>query len=321
MPFIFFWTDNWEEAANILSAPFYWVFCILFGGLYFFNYYYLVPEFYQQKKFGKFWAILLALFIAFYFLKPFNGMLRQILQKTGVTYPPISLFRIDPVACILFIILVSLGLALRVIKQWRVTEKRALQAETEKANAELSFLKAQINPHFLFNTLNNIYSLSVDQHPETSASIMKLSNIMRYITDEATKDFVPLEDEVSCIADFIDLHKLRLGKNMTVDFTVSGTLQEKQISPLILMTYIENVFKYGISSHEEARITINLEVDDETIHFFCQNKIFAQPRVIERTGVGLKNTEKRLQHLYPDKHNLTISSNNGFYTVDLTLFA
>jgi two-component system LytT family sensor kinase len=319
LPFIFFWTDNWEEANSILSAPFYWIFCILFGALSYLNYYYLVPEFYQQKKYGKFWSILLGLFIAFYFLKPFNGMLRQIMLKTGVVYPAISPFRIDPVACILFIIVFSTGLAIQSIRRSKVTEKRVLQAETEKATAELSFLKAQINPHFLFNTLNNIYSLSVEQCPDIAASIMQLSNIMRYVTDEAAKDFVLLKNEIAWITDFISLQQLRHDENVKVDFLVTGNVAERVIAPMILMTYIENVFKYGISTREEAPITIRIAVEEDQIRFFCQNRIFATPRVTERTGVGLVNTEQRLRHLYPRKHALKITTDEGLYTVNLTL--
>jgi len=108
----------------------------------------------------------------------------------------------------------------------------AARAEADKANAELSFLKAQINPHFLFNTLNNIYSLAVIKSDVTADSIMKLSNIMRYVTDEATEDFVPLQDELHCLTDYIELQRLRLGKKVTLNYAIAGDPAYKKLRRL-----------------------------------------------------------------------------------------
>ncbi|MBK0401884.1 sensor histidine kinase [Adhaeribacter sp. BT258] len=214
---------------------------------------------------------------------------------------------------------VSMGIALQIITQWRRAEKEKLEAVAEKKTAELSFLKAQINPHFLFNTLNNIYSLAITQSPNTAPSIMELSNIMRYVTDDATKDFVTVDREVDCIRDYISLQSLRLGESTQVIFEVTGQTENKKIAPLILMTFIENNFKYGVSNHEKTNITIKLISDDQKIGFFCQNKIFVHHNQMETTGIGLSNTRNRLELAYPNKHSLDISNNNGLYTVHLTL--
>jgi len=213
----------------------------------------------------------------------------------------------------------ALSTALRITRQWSETEQRAVKAEADKANAELSFLKAQINPHFLFNTLNNIYSLAIRQHENTADSIMKLSNIMRYVTDEVNRDFVSLQSEVECITDYIDLQKLRLSKKVYIDFSVTGNTENKRIPPLVLMTFIENVFKYGISSHEPSTITIKLFAEEKNITFLCQNKLFSTERKVERTGIGILNTRQRLEHLYPNRHLLNISTSDNLYTVQLTL--
>jgi LytS/YehU family sensor histidine kinase len=167
--------------------------------------------------------------------------------------------------------------------------------------------------------LNNIYALAVTKNEATPASIMKLSNIMRYVTDEVSEDYVPLESEVECISNYIDLQRLRLNTKVTVDFSVTGNVEDKKISPLILMTFVENVFKYGISKHEEITITIKLYAEEKTITFFCQNKIFPAVRKIERTGIGIANTRQRLEFLYPNKHLLNITTANNLFTVQLTL--
>ena len=226
----------------------------------------------------------------------------------------------------LFLVIVALGIALQIVRQWRVAQLKAqkaeaekLQALTDKKTAELSFLKAQINPHFLFNTLNTIYSLVRTQNPMAGDSILKLSHIMRFVTDDVSADFVSLEKEVAFLTDFVNLHRLQHGKKVQLDFSVTGNTEDKKIAPLILMTYIENVFKYGISNHETAPITIQLDITENSITFFCQNRIFSTPRVAERTGIGLLNTKKRLEHLYPGTHELDISSTADLYTVNLKL--
>lgn len=226
--------------------------------------------------------------------------------------------QIDIVSIILFFMTWSLSTAMQIIRQLRFTEQRAMQAEADKAHAELSFLKAQINPHFLFNTLNNIYSLAVTNSQQTPEAIMKLSNIMRYMTDEVSNNFVSLENEIDCISNYIDLQRLRLNTGVSINFSVSGDLGNKQIAPLVLMTFIENVFKYGISSHEPSEIIIKLFVDERTIDFFCQNKVFPAKQM-EREGIGINNTRQRLEHLYPSRHVLNIISSNDQYTVHLSL--
>ncbi|WP_276482035.1 sensor histidine kinase [Paraflavitalea pollutisoli] len=231
----------------------------------------------------------------------------------------------DVVSIFLFLLALSLGIALQSTWRWRMTEKRALQAEADraqavadKAQAELSFLKAQINPHFLFNTLNNIYSLAVTNSEHTAASIMKLSNILRYITDESAMDLVSLQDEIDCIRDFIALQQLRLGQKTVVSLNVEGPTETLSIPPLVLMTFVENAFKYGISSHHTSTIDITIKVDGRHIYFHCSNALFPRKQT-ERTGIGITNTQQRLEHLYPNRHSLNISTENNLFTVVLEL--
>jgi len=225
----------------------------------------------------------------------------------------------DVISFFIFLMIIALSTAMKIMEQWRMTEKRAIQAESDKASAELSFLKAQINPHFLFNTLNNIYTLTLIKDDNAPDSIMKLSNIMRYVTDDAMEDFVPLQQEVDCINDYIELQRLRIGEKTQVDIEISGDIEDKKVSPLILMTFVENVFKYGISKHHRSNIIIKLNGDNTGITFFCQNSIFPEKDEKRRAGIGLKNTKQRLAHLYPNKHNLDINTDNQLYTVKLIM--
>ena len=338
--FVGFVTNSWDNPNIVrqLLSPEFLLFYFVFLFLFYFNALVLIPQLYLKKKYLVYFSIIIALFIAVYFLRPFDrlmifghpphdgrGMRPPPPPPPGMPFPPgppgphRPPVRTDITSMILFVTVWSLSTALCIIKQWRLTEQRAAKAEADKAIAELSFLKAQINPHFLFNTLNNIYSLAVTSNENTAESIMKLSNIMRYVTDDIGEDFVPLESEIQCVTDYIDLQRMRLGKTMNVDLFVSGPVADKKIAPLILMTFVENVFKYGISNHEPAAITIKLSVEEDWINFYCVNKLFENKRKVERTGIGIANTRQRLQHLYPDKHSLKIDTSNGFYTVQLSL--
>ncbi|MBD0375862.1 MAG: sensor histidine kinase, partial [Flavisolibacter sp.] len=319
----------WTQVFSPTSLLFFFFYPVLF----YLNSEVLMPRFYLQKKYLLYFLVVALLLAGVYLLKPFDHILAHPLRQfeQGPESPHRPSFhrpfppqrrdgqRIDIVSIVLFFTALSVSSALRIVKQWRLTEQRVAQAEAEKVNAELSSLKAQINPHFLFNTLNNIYTLAVIKSEATPTAIMQLAHIMRYVTDDVRQDYVPLKREVECMGHYIDLQRLRLNEKTTIEFFVTGNVEGKQIAPLILMTFVENVFKYGISSHEPSPVTIRLTAPDNKIEFCCQNRIHKTQEKEERTGVGIENTRKRLAYLYPDKHNLKIDTGNGYFTVQLTL--
>jgi two-component system LytT family sensor kinase len=341
---------NWWEL--LLSRP-YWLFVLVYMLLFYCNTEYLIPQLFFQKKWLAYFGILLAALMLVYYLQPFDRLLGHGAQhgfnrgaigplqegpygmppSWGNGFPPPGPpgggpggrgpgnngRHTDMVSIFLFLVVVTLAIAVELTKRWRLTEQRVMRAEADRAHAELSFLKAQINPHFLFNTLNNIYTLALTGNEHTANSIMKLSNIMRYVTDDAAENFVSLESEVDCIRDYIDLQRLRLGKKTRLDFSVSGDLSRKEIAPLILMTFIENVFKYGLSNHAESTLIIRIFAEARTITFFSQNPLFSDRPAQERTGIGILNTRQRLDHLYRNKYLLNITDSDGLYTVELTL--
>ncbi len=255
---------------------------------------------------------------------PFGPLPHQDLRMQDLRFKPATattfIHPVDMVGLFIFILIMGLSIAVSTVQKWQLTEQKMVKAEAEKAHAELSFLKAQINPHFLFNTLNNIYALSVTGSPHTSESIMKLSNIMRYVTDEVEEDLVSLQHEWDCINDYIDLQKLRLGKKTKLHFLLEGKIGYQRIAPLVLMTFIENVFKYGISKHDETEITIKLTVNGDKLLFLCQNTIVESgSSSAKRTGIGISNTRQRLKHIYPGRHRLDIDSKDNVFTVNLEI--
>lgn len=219
-----------------------------------------------------------------------------------------------------FFLVLTISTCSRVIQEWLGIEKKKQQAEHEKLATELSFLKSQINPHFLFNTLNNIYSLALVKSDATAGAVLKLSSIMRYVLNETKHDSVPLEKEIRFIRDYIELQKARLTDKVTIQFSAEGETERKQIAPLILIPFVENAFKYGVSTKETSSILFNLKADKDTIDFTSQNKIIANDKEKnEQTGIGLKNTRRRLELLYPNKYSLSVNQENNLFTVHLTL--
>lgn len=328
-------------AISIIS-PRSWLFLLVYMLVFYLNTNYLIPQLYFRRKIALYLVCLAIGLVSIFYLQPFERLIyhpiemqrgRPPVMPNHPALPPDNQYfrqpppmppsrqspKTDIISIFLFGTVWALGMAMRTSEQWRLTEKRVFRAEAERANAELSFLKAQINPHFLFNTLNNIYSMAVTNNPNTAASVMKLSNIMRYVTDEVNEDFVPLQSEIECIKDYVDLQRLRLNKKTAVDFEVSGKIDYQIITPLVLMTFVENAFKHGVSNRENSEISIEVNANDQEISFTCKNTLFATPRNVERTGIGLKNTEQRLLHLYPNRHSLQVSADNGHYCVKLVV--
>jgi two-component system, LytTR family, sensor kinase len=321
----------------LLGGPFLFFFFI-FPAIFYSNRFLLIPKLFNNKQYLLYGLAFAGLFLLVFWLKPFDGVMNHedglgnnpppdgIMRpppfepnEFDQQEPPRQKSRFDIMSTILFLLVWLFSSAMFVFRQWRQSEQRILQAEADKANAELSFLKAQVNPHFLFNTLNNIYSLAVSKSEHTADSIMKLSNIMRYITDEAREDKVDLQQELDCMRDYIDLQQLRLAKNAQVMFTLTGKTEWKKIPPLLLMTFVENAFKYGVSNHEPAPIVIRVAAGEKELYFETINKLYEKKTQLERTGIGQQNALKRLQHMYPSKHTISIDTSGGFYTVKLSL--
>jgi LytS/YehU family sensor histidine kinase len=217
-----------------------------------------------------------------------------------------SLQRIIQVLFVLF-----LSLIIKINNQWKQTQK-------EKLSAELSYLKAQINPHFLFNTLNTIYSLSIQQSPETPKAVIELSEMMRYVTTEAHQDFVSLEKEIKYLDNYIALQKLRLESTVELLYTVKGETAGKKISPLLLMPFIENAFKHGVNPEEESMIRIDIEMTENQLHLFVFNQKVTrtiEPR--EESGIGILNAKNRLELMYPGQYDLQIKDASKDYSVSL----
>lgn len=329
LPFVFFPRPrDFSFFSERYLSTFFISNTLLLIAFYYINTYLVIPHFLEHKKFVSYILIILALLI-------FYGCFPRIYHYfSGGPQPPAGIRPPSPdrprnfqqpllapgnIAVFLLIFVFSTGI--KVINQWLRSEQRNKEIANEKLNAELSFLKAQINPHFLFNTLNNIYALASTQSEYTAPAIMKLSSIMRYVLTEARNDLVPLEKEIQFTSHYIELLKMRLTDKSSIDFTVKGDPLGKQIAPLLLLPFVENAFKYGISTREKSPIIILLEIKEDSLYFSVSNHkhINTSLKVADNTGIGINNTRRRLDLLYDNRHTLTINDEAGIFTVHLKI--
>lgn len=193
-------------------------------------------------------------------------------------------------------------------------EKRNL--ENANLYAEVNFLKSQINPHFLFNTLNSIYSQAHSRSDKTEFSILKLSELLRYSLYDSGADKVPLADDIQYINNYIDLQRLRLSPKIKLDYHVGGYPEGKYIAPLLLINFIENAFKHGISYSQPSAISIEIKIFEETLTLTVSNPIVEKDSFAPG-GLGLKNVTRRLELLYPNQYKLLFHHTGDRYTVNL----
>jgi two-component system LytT family sensor kinase len=205
-------------------------------------------------------------------------------------------------------------------KQRKILEQQKMQLEVEKSQANFNFLKAQINPHFLHNTLNFLYAKSLPFSNELSEGILTLSDIMRYALSEgnAKDGKALLKDEIEHVNNVIKINQLRFSNNLNVKFEVSGMVNGATIIPFVLITLVENSFKHGDLKNSSSPIEIRLKVDDEQIYFFCRNKKKTGPKEIS-TGLGLDNIKKRLDLAYGKDYVLNIRNETEIYSTELII--
>ncbi|MEQ9099903.1 MAG: histidine kinase [Imperialibacter sp.] len=197
--------------------------------------------------------------------------------------------------------------------------RREIELRNSKLDSELKFLKLQLSPHFLFNTLNNIYSMAYFSDKNTAPAILKLSEMMRHMLYEDQGKFIPLSREIKFMENFIELWRLKLDEKPTIVFKHSGVQEGHQIAHLIFLVFLENAFKHGNTMN--GTIHVNLDIKEgEVLHFHVRNDMIAGNKTIdEKSGVGLINVRKRLDLIYPEKHTLTLREEPALFTVDLTI--
>jgi LytS/YehU family sensor histidine kinase len=195
---------------------------------------------------------------------------------------------------------------------------RLKQTESEKLSAQIASLKSQINPHFLFNTLNNIYATAIDTSPKAADMVDKLSEMMRYTMKDTQQDFVLLEDEINYISNYIELQKLRLDKSVRLEYHTLESTPSLQIAPMLLIPFIENAFKHGVNSEQKSNLRIELTMDRSELQLsVINNKVNMQRDISYNSGLGIETTKRRLNLIYPSKHLLVVNENEKEFAISL----
>ncbi len=222
--------------------------------------------------------------------------------------------------------IIALAVAIYIITDWKKKAKENRMLIEAKAKSDLELLKRQLHPHFLFNTLNNIYSLSLKNSDQTVDSILKLSKLLEYLVYQSGKKQVVFNEEIDLVKNYIDLEKLRYGKNLDVFLDIDGVDNDLKTAPLILLPFVENCFKHG-GKNEEGLLWIKIRVRlfERLLTIFVENSINKKSKLISEdiknkySGVGLSNISERLDLLYPQNYSLILEENAEFYSVKLEL--
>ncbi|MBC7826514.1 MAG: histidine kinase [Chitinophagaceae bacterium] len=213
----------------------------------------------------------------------------------------------------------GLAVAIKLLKEWFHQRENALRAENEKVKIELESLRSQIHPHFLFNTLNNLYSLTLSSSTAASLVVVHLSDLLRYILYECKEPEVPVDKELQMLKKYVELEKLRYGNRLDIGFTTEGNTSQFAISPLLLLPFVENSFKHGVSEQiDQCWINIHVHIHNNAFTFQVSNSRIARTRQ-PMGGLGMDNTRKRLQLLYDGRHDIKITEESEVYTVKLNL--
>lgn len=284
----------------------------------------LVPKFLITKKFSFYFLCLLLLFllhcVLFLNIEPYMPKIK------GNNIPPPPDFkskydmRVLP-AVMSFFLMVSVSSFLKIYEYWNENFKRQKEIENENRTSELNFLKSQLNPHFFFNSLNTIYSLSISKSTKTPEAILNLSELMRYMLldrkENAIDMKVKLKEEINYISNYIELQKLRITPNNKIDFKVNGDIDKVEIYPLLFISFIENAFKYGVHPIAESIIKIEFVITDNVLQFEVTNDLHFQKTSYDSFGLGNKNSIRRLNLYYPG--NVIKIDNDQKYKVSLLI--
>ena len=294
----------------------------LFLALFFFaSYYYIIPKFYVTKR----WLLLILITVFGYllviklpqylisdsFLFENQQHPHSFPQHKKHNSPFLSFFLSKENHILQFLGVFILSLFLRV-------NEHLNKAKHDKLLSEISYLRSQINPHFLFNTLNSLYALVLTKSDEAPNAVLKLSELVRYIVSESNKKTISLEKEVEYIKNYIDLQKLRLTEKTKVITNFEGNFRNHQIVPLLLMSFIENAFKYGADVDNDSEIILHLTIINNNLSLDISNTIASTQKKVS-TKKGISNTKEQLDIFYPNKHNLKVEKNNQFYKVNLEI--
>ncbi len=291
----------------------------IFGGLIYYNYYYLIANYLTKERFLTYCGLLI---LSVIIITPLGNILQFFKYAAYPEYQHYIKENHHSFFIINFCVVGASTIA-KIISDWAKHQRERSELQTQTMQSELRFLKSQINPHFLFNTLNNLYALTLKKSDKAPEIVIKLSEMMRYMLYECNEKQVPLAKEVNYIRNYLDLEALRQGKDVAINFEVKGQVTDQQIAPLMFIPFLENSFKHGLNHHiSKGFVNIRLDVEQKKVRLFIENSkpdSIPMPEHPRSGGIGLVNVRRRLNILYPEQYDLKIINQPNTYAVDLKL--
>ncbi|WP_018480004.1 sensor histidine kinase [Pontibacter roseus] len=316
--YYYFYDAQYTLASLYKTTAIDFVRTLLTAALFYVNALVLVPCFFGKGRYGLYALSVLLLLVAF---TPVHYLLEIILLKyfSWATYGrEITMVWIFQSVLNASLMYLMLGIAYGYVVDYFKAQDEKKELEKAKLTTELAFLKSQINPHFLFNTINDIYALTYQKSDLAPNALLKLSGLLRYMLRESEQERVPLSKEADYLQDVVELQKIGLKGNAYIRYSCAGNMAKNHIAPLLLISFVENAFKHGICTDPAHPIDIRLQVEGGTLLFRVYNRKNRDQK--DRTGgIGLANVRRRLELLYPDRYDLGISEDEHTYTVNLTL--
>ena len=287
--------------------------------LYFINRVFTVPFLFgdRKKKIGAITMILMSIIVTLIFsgIELYNP--EPSIHDQGIVRHLPQILQYQQALWTLFMIVETFSFSVGLLVQTNVQKARLRAAEAERDKAEIELYKAQIKPHFMFNTLNSLYGLFLTENRNALPSLEKFISMMRYIHTSSNRDLVPLSEEAEYIREYVDVQSLRLNDMTKVVLSIDIHNDSLMIPPMLLVTFVENCFKHGVSPVEKSCILINITENEGGLSFASSNRIFPVKRIGEHMGID--NCRKRLELLFPGKYELTITNNSDIYDVALQI--
>lgn len=289
-----------------------------YAAMVYFNIYYLIPNFFKEKKYPAYF-ILLLLFVVI--ITPIYSSLLYVAAFED-PFQKAELLKLKNYYYIFNIFIIGASTVFVIIKDWVIQKREKRELENRNIQSELNFLKSQINPHFLFNTLNSLYALTLKKDDKAPDVVVKLSEMMRYMLYECNEKFVPLEKELLYLQNYIALEQLRQPDRIKITFNIHGEPGELKIAPLILISFLENAFKHGVSkSVGKGFVAVDFTISDECFEFIIENSKPEQIKAKDDVhgGIGLLNARKRLDLIYPGQYTLDINDSANVFCINLKI--
>lgn len=310
-----YFNDYWYSLkSNLVEFPLHII-------LVYFNIYYLVPKFIFKKKYVHYVLFLCMALGVHYILR--SGL--NLLLVTEDIWPEVE-GRLDPfgfnhivAVAIGELYVVGLTSAIKYTVDFLIMQNKNRDLSELQYKTELKYLKAQIQPHFFFNTLNSLYALTIKKSDSAPNLVLKLSNFMRYVIYDTSKKKLPLLQEIDHIDNYIELEKMRYGDRVNSRVDINGNIDDVKVVPMLFLPFIENAFKHGLKNNDRMELLISFERFENELIFISENNYEDESETKRLNGIGIKNVKRRLEILYPKKYTLNITQKNNEYSILLKI--